>query len=203
MQFPFKSKSISWTGVFVTIIFCSMTGIYAKAGPSNGREHLVSKGLIGSRLNMLEAFVDTGVIKDRALKNAIKKSRWSPQEVRSAISRIYKVDKKSLAIILKSSSGVTFSINKDLKKDLFKAILDDSLDGTISTIGILSYLKTFPRDLGECISPGNKEFTCDQGKCNSDLNCKTILSWYIFLPACLQAAQFHDGIRSKAYRRHC
>ncbi len=192
-----------------------MMSMYVEAAPRQKRERLIRGAPLKTKINILEDFVETGVIKNRPLKEAIQISGWTLEEVRAAIQRIYKVDKDSIERILRPSFGFTpYMISKgnyelespaarDFKKDLIKAISDDSLDGKISSIGIISRLKKIPKDFNKCINSEDEKSFCDGGICLSEEKCKTILSWYIFLPACLQSTQFQDGNRSKAYRLNC
>ena len=207
MKFFFKLKSISFVGIFCTAIIFSMIGVYARNVPKTKRQNLFQKDSSGLSINVIQEFIETGDIKDYVLKNAIKRSGWSEQEVQEGIKRIYKVDKISLERLIKSSFGVNllakYHGDIGLNKDLVNAILDDSIDGTISSIGILAGLKALPRDISECINSENQILKCDRINCSSDDNCKTVLTWYIFLPACLQASQFSEKSRSNAYQRYC
>ena len=41
---------------------------------------------------------------------------------------------------------------------------------------------------------------CAKGKCQGDQQCTSLMSWYVFLPACIQANQIKDPVASRPVR---
>jgi len=48
-----------------------------------------------------------------------------------------------------------------------------------------------------CNTFDGKQNICAQGKCKGDAQCTSLLSWYVFLPACIQANQIADKLAAK------
>ena len=66
-------------------------------------------------------------------------------------------------------------------------ITTDSIDGHISSAGIIAEL---PVDFRLADTCGNYEIIQNvfaPDKCEGDAQCNSLLSWYVFLPACVTA----------------
>ncbi len=165
-------------------------------------------------LNVFQEFVQTGKSRNKLFQWAIHKTGWSKDEIKLAITKIYKFDSDSLKRFLYSEEGIFFM--KKLSKPYFhqsfeehvfldeirSAILKDSSDGLVSTIGITSNLSDEFLLIKECdksISPG----PCRPSNCKDSNECLTTLSWYLFLPACLQARYLGLQASSESYQRYC
>jgi hypothetical protein len=89
-----------------------------------------------------------------------------------------------------TSCGPYDRMNTTAVPALCSAILSDAVDGSISSAGILRALPTAFRlaDNGNGHTGG--QTICAPGHCRSGTaQCTSLLSWYTFLPACIQARQ--------------
>lgn len=160
----------------------------------------------------IRRFVETGVVSDRSLASAIDRSGWSPEELRLGLAKPYSVDLVALARFLYSSDGLAFlrtqtrgygpsstqststqstgsqstSANSTYAvQALRSAIIAAAAGGQISALAIMAHLPTdFSTGQG-CGRLG----VCAPSKCVGEAQCTSLLSWYVFLPACLQANQ--------------
>ena len=160
----------------------------------------------------IRRFVDTGLVSDRSLASAIDRSGWSPEELRLGLAKPYSVDLVALARFLYSSDGLAFlrtqtrgygpsstqststqftgsqstSANSTYAvQALRSAIIAAAAGGQISALAIMAHLPTdFSTGQG-CGRLG----VCAPSKCVGEAQCTSLLSWYVFLPACLQANQ--------------
>ena len=143
-------------------------------------------------------FFDDGEITDRALQSGINGSGWTADEIRDGMTKTYDVDLIGVSRFLYSEEGEKWLDEQTrsyfpywMKKKtavvaLRSAIIADSVDGQLSSKGIMSNL---PVDFA----------LADNGKSDGAQNvCKpgleppqdtSLLSWYVFLPACVQANQ--------------
>ena len=144
-------------------------------------------------------FVQTGVIRDRGLDQLIRLSGWTSEELRAAFVKSYPVRIESVAYFLGSESGVLWLRNQTRSyvpfsglrnhavQALRAAVLADAKDGSISAVGIMARL---PVDFR--LASGFKDFdgvqnACAVARCEDFRQCTSLLSWLVFLPACLQA----------------
>ncbi len=144
-------------------------------------------------------FLATGRIEDRGLEGLIRRSGWTPQELREGLTRRYPVDVVGLSRFLNSEAGELFLLNQTRSympyatqhtfrlQALRAAILADAAaDGALSAEGILAALPTDFR-LDRSARVDGVQNTCAELRCMGADQCTSLLSWYLFLPACLQA----------------
>lgn len=155
-------------------------------------------GVASTSLQEVTGFVSSGRTRNRSLAALIRQSGWTPLELRSQLSKTYQVDTAGLARFLNSEGGVLFLHNQTRSyvpfaalsayrvQALRAAILADSEDGEISALGIMQQLPTDFRlaRLGRFDGVQN---VCAELRCEGRDQCSSLLSWYVFLPACLQA----------------
>jgi hypothetical protein len=145
----------------------------------------------------IRRFVDTGVVSDRSLASAIDRAGWSPEELRLGLAKPYSVDLVALARFLYSSDGLAFLRTQTrgygpsstpstyAVEALRSAIIAAAAGGQISAMAIMAHL---PIDFSTGQGCGRLS-VCAPSKCVGEAQCTSLLSWYVFLPACLQANQ--------------
>ena len=115
------------------------------------------------------------------------------------MTKTYEVDVVGVSRFLYSTDGVKFL--KDQTRSYFpywkmkstavvalrSAIILDSADGKLSSAGIMSYLPVDFRLADTCNTYDGVQNVCAPDKCEGDAQCTSLLSWYVFLPACVQA----------------
>jgi hypothetical protein len=146
-------------------------------------------------------FFETGEITDRGLEGGLRRSGWTAKEVREGMLKTYSVNFLGVSRFLYSSAGEEFlqdqttsyfpywGMRSKAVEALRSAIMADALDGQISSATILAELPTDMRlaDLGTYTGAQN---VCAQGRCNpANGQCSSLLSWYVFLPQCIQQNQ--------------
>ena len=145
----------------------------------------------------LQQFVADGTLTDRRLMQLVANSGWPDAQLRAALAKPYAVELVPLADFLYSPAGVAFlqqqtqafrpllARGRDLRVEgLRAAILRTAQSGTISAMTILKELPTtFVVEQG-----GPPTQRCSTLLCTNPLQCTSTLSWWVFLPACLQAA---------------
>jgi len=149
-----------------------------------------------------DTFLRTGEVTDRGLAAGLAGSGWPVDQLRAALAKSYTVDFLAVSRFLNSEAGERFlrrattsygpydRMNTTAVPALRSAILSDAVDGSISSAGILRALPTAFRlaDNGNG-HPGGQPI-CAPGHCRSGTaQCTSLLSWYAFLPACIQARQ--------------
>ena len=161
-----------------------------------------------------EKFLESGEITDRGLKSAISQSGLSADEIRVGMTKSYKVDISSVTRFLYTKEGIKFLENKSSSYSpyweanktavvaLRSAIIADSLDGTISSKGILEKLPVDFRFSKTCRNNDESKVFCNNSDCGGAANCNSPLSLYVFIPACVQAGQ-NATPRTDAFRRYC
>ena len=144
-------------------------------------------------------FFKTGEITDRALQAGINNSGWTAEEIQEGMTKTYSVDVVGVARFLYSDDGVKFL--KDQTASYFpywkmtdtavpalrSAIIADSADGKLSSAGIMAALPVDFRLADTCGTYTGAQNVCAPDKCEGDAQCTSLLSWYVFLPACVQA----------------
>ena len=143
---------------------------------------------------------------DRGLADGISRSGWTAKELQSGLAKSYAVDLVGVSRFLYSNAGVKFLKNQSRSyfpywtmsafavEGLRSAIIADAADGSISAAGIMAKLPTDYRLADTCNTYDGKQNVCAQGKCTTEAQCTSLLSWYVFLPACIQANQQADPV---------
>ena len=143
-------------------------------------------------------FFKNGEITDRALEAGINNSGWTADEIQEGMTKTYEVDLVGVSRFLYSKDGVKFL--KDQTRSYFpywqkkktavvalrSAIILDSADGKISSAGIMKQLPVAFR-LNDNGSSDGSQNVCKDGLDGAQAT--SLLSWYVFLPACVQANQ--------------
>jgi integral membrane sensor domain MASE1 len=149
-------------------------------------------------------FVETGVVSDRGLGQLIARSGWTKDELRAAFSKGYAVDLGAVSNFLSSEAGVLWLRNQTRSYTPFaslrsyaptalrSAILADAADGTISAATIMAALPTDFRLTKGYRDLDGVQNVCAVTRCEDPRQCSSLLSWFYFLPACIQA----DAARS-------
>jgi hypothetical protein len=155
-------------------------------------------------------FINDGEITDRGLDGGISRSGWTADELRAGLSKTYSVDLVGVSRFLYSDAGVKFLKNQTRSyfpywtmstyavEGLRSAIIADAADGQISSAGIMAALPTDFRLADTCNTYDGKQNVCAEGKCQGEAQCTSLLSWYVFLPACIQANQQADPLAAAA-----
>jgi hypothetical protein len=117
------------------------------------------------------------------------------------------VDLVGVSRFLYSDAGVKFlknatssyfpywSMNTYAVQALRSAIIKDAADGSISSAGIMRALPTDFRLADFCNTYTGAQNICAEGRCQAGTaQCTSLLSWYVFLPACIQANQLVDPV---------
>ncbi len=155
----------------------------------------------------VDTFVETGDVTDRGLAGGLNLSGWSREEVRAGLSKSYTVDLTGVSRFLYSDAGVKFlknatasyfpyaSMNTYAVQALRSAILKDAGDGSLSAIGIMRALPVDFRLADFCNTYTGAQNICAEGRCQAGTaQCTSLFSWYVFLPACIQANQVPDPL---------
>jgi len=154
-----------------------------------------------------DTFLDSGAITDRGLEGGLARSGWTSDEVRAGMNKTYSVSLVGVARFLYSDAGVKFlknasssyfpyySMNTYAVQALRSAIISDAKDGSISSAGIMKALPTDFRLADFCNTYTGSQNICAEGRCQAGTaQCTSLLSWYVFLPACIQANQMADPV---------
>jgi hypothetical protein len=153
----------------------------------------------------LDTFLATGEVTDRGLAAGLASSGWPVDEMRAALLKTYTVELVAVSRFLYSPAGERFlreatssyvpyrSLDTYAVPALRSAILSDAADGSISSVGIMRALPTSFRLADSGPGRSGAQILCAQGRCQpGTAQCTSLLSWYAFLPACLQARQLAD-----------
>lgn len=153
-----------------------------------------------------DTFLNSGEVTDRGLQGGLSRSGWTSEEVREGMTKTYNVDMVGVSRFLYSDEGVKFlknqtssyfpywSMNTYAVQALRSAIIADARDGQISSAGIMANLPTDMRLADFCNTYTGAQNVCAEGRCQGDAQCTSLLSWYVFLPACVQANQMADPV---------
>ena len=149
-----------------------------------------------------DTFLDSGEVTDRGLAGGLARSGWTSDEIRSGMTKTYNVDLVGVSRFLYSDAGVKFlknatnsyfpywSMNTYAVQALRAAIIADAADGVISAATIMRSLPTDFRLADFCNTYTGAQNICAEGRCQEGTaQCTSLLSWYVFLPACIQANQ--------------
>jgi hypothetical protein len=146
-----------------------------------------------------KTFFETGDVTDRTLDVGINNSGWTAEEIQWGMTKSYSVDIIGVSRFLYSDDGVKFLKNQTasyfpywrMKKTavvaLRSAIIADSIDGQISPASIMAALPVDFRLADTCGSYTGAQNVCAPDKCEGDAQCTSLLSWFVFLPAYVQA----------------
>ena len=158
----------------------------------------------------VDTFLKTGEVTDRGLHGGLSRSGWSRDEVRTGLTKTYDVDLVGVTRFLYSDSGVKFlknasasyfpyySMDKYAVQALRAAIISDAKDGSISSAGIMKALPTDFRLADFCNTYTGAQNICAEGRCQpGTAQCTSLFSWYVFLPACIQANQMADPVAER------
>ena len=158
----------------------------------------------------VDTFLKTGEVTDRGLHGGLSRSGWSTDEVRTGLTKKYDVDLVGVSRFLYSDSGVKFlknatasyfpyySMDKYAVQALRAAIISDAVDGSISSAGIMKALPTDFRLADFCNTFTGAQNICAEGRCQpGTAQCTSLFSWYVFLPACIQANQVVDTVAAR------
>ena len=147
----------------------------------------------------LQQFATTGTFSDQRLLRLVASSGWPDDALRAALLKPYAVDLVAVARFLDSPAGQTFLQQqtrayrplssahgkRDLRVPALRAaILAEAKGGSLSALGILRRLPA-PLVL-DLAGPALQR--CSSLPCDNPQQCSSVLSWLVFLPACLQAA---------------
>ena len=146
-----------------------------------------------------DTLINSGEVTDRGLEGGLNRSGWTASEVGAGMSKSYNVDLRAVTRYLYSNAGVDFlktatlnyypyrSMASTLVQALRSATNKDSVDGSISSIGIM---RALPTDFRLAEGP---QAVGSEGRCKPQTaQCTSLLSWYVFLPARIQASQVPD-----------
>ena len=171
----------------------------AEAGTSRSVRWNTGGAVWNTTSSEFKTFFSTGDITDRALSSGISNSGWTAEEIQEGMTKTYAVDIIGVSRFLYSNVGVKFL--KDQTRSYFpywkmkstsvvalrSAIIADSIDGEISSAGIMAELPVDFRLADTCGTYDGIQNICAPDKCEGDAQCTSLLSWYVFLPACVQA----------------
>ena len=146
-----------------------------------------------------KTLLSTGDVTDSALDYGINNSGWTAEEIQEGITKTYAVGIVGVSRFLYSNDGVKFL--KDQTRSYFpnwtmeptsvvalrSAIIADSIDGEISSASIMAELPVDFRLADTCGTFDGIQNVCAPDKCEGDAQCNSLLSWYVFLPACVTA----------------
>ena len=147
--------------------------------------------------NELESFLVDGVVTDRDLQDAIRMSGWTTEELRFGLNKTYAVDLAGVSRFLYSGAGEAFLEDQTRSyvpywrqkttaaMALRAAIIADAKDGLISSIGIMKQLPVSFR-LSDNGPTDGRQNVCAPDKVIGH-QATSLLSWYVFLPACIKA----------------
>ena len=144
---------------------------------------------------------------ERGLSSGLAASGWTAKEVQAGLSKTYNVDLVGVSRYLYSKDGVKFL--QDQTRSYFpywaqkatavqalrSAIILASVDGKLSSAAIM---KNLPVDfrLADNNDFDGKQNISAKGKCQGAAQCSSLLSWYVFLPASIQANQVMDKVNT-------
>ncbi len=176
----------------------STLAVAAEAGTKQPVRWVSGGAVWTTKSKAFKKFFKKGDITDRALQAGINNSGWTADEIREGMTKTYKVDLIGVSRFLYSKDGVKFL--KDQTRSYFpywkkqktavvalrSAIIADSKDGKLSSAGIMKNLPVAFR-LNDNGSSDGAQNVCKSGL--SGAQATSLLSWYVFLPACVQANQ--------------
>ena len=176
----------------------STLAVAAEAGTKRPVRWVSGGAVWTTKSKAFKKFFKNGEITDRALEAGINNSGWTADEIQEGMTKTYEVDLVGVSRFLYSKDGVAFL--KDQTRSYFpywqkkktavvalrSAIILDAADGKISSAGIMKQLPVAFR-LNDNGSSDGAQNVCKDGL--DEPQSTSLLSWYVFLPACVQANQ--------------
>ena len=176
----------------------STLAVAAEAGTKRPVRWVSGGAVWTTKSKAFKKFFKNGEITDRALEAGINNSGWTADEIQQGMTKTYEVDLVGVSRFLYSKDGVAFL--KDQTRSYFpywqkkktavvalrSAIILDAADGKISSAGIMKQLPVAFR-LNDNGSSDGAQNVCKDGLDGAQAT--SLLSWYVFLPACVQANQ--------------
>ena len=171
----------------------------AEAGTNRPVRWIIGGAVWTTTSSEFKTFFETGEATDLALDAGINNSGWTAQEIQWGMTKSYSVDIIGVARFLYSDDGVKFlkdqiasylhywRVKKTALVALRSAIIADSIDGKISSASIMAALPVDFRLADTCGNYTGAQNVCAPGKCEGDAQCTSLLSWFVFLPAYVQA----------------
>ena len=173
--------------------------VHAEAGTSRPVRWNTGGAVWTTTSSEFKTFFETGDVTDRALDAGINNSGWTAEEIQWGMTKSYSVDIIGVSRFLYSDDGVKFlkdqtasyipywRIKKTAVVALRSAIIADSIDGKISPASIMAALPVDFRLADTCGTYTGAQNVCAPDKCEGDAQCTSLLSWFVFLPAYVQA----------------
>ncbi|MFL2489812.1 MAG: protein phosphatase [Parasynechococcus sp.] len=173
--------------------------VHAEAGTSRSVRWNTGGAVWTTTSSEFKTFFETGDVTDRALDAGINNSGWTAEEIQWGMTKSYSVDIIGVSRFLYSDEGVKFlkdqtasyfpywRMKKTAVVALRSAIIADSIDGKISPVSIMAALPVDFRLADPCGSYTGAQNVCAPDKCEGDAQCTSLLSWFVFLPAYVQA----------------
>ena len=189
----------------------STLAVAAEAGTKRPVRWVSGGAVWTTKASAFAKFFNDGEITDRALQAGINNSGWTADEIQEGMTKSYDVDLVGVSRFLYSADGVAFlddqtrsyfpywQKKKTAVVALRSAIILDAADGEISSAGILRQLPVDFRLNDNGTSDGAQN-VCKDGLSGDQAT--SLLSWYVFLPACVQANQIlpAEPVRSAPVR---
>ena len=176
----------------------STLAVAAEAGTKRPVRWVSGGAVWTTKASAFAKFFNDGEITDRALQSGINNSGWTADEIQEGMTKSYDVDLVGVSRFLYSADGVAFlddqtrsyfpywQKKKTAVVALRSAIILDAADGEISSAGIMRQLPVDFRLNDNGTSDGAQN-VCKDGLSGDQAT--SLLSWYVFLPACVQANQ--------------
>ena len=185
------------TVLLLGVSLAVIVGPFSKANTQQPVRWNTGGSVSSTTYSELESFLVDGAVTDRALHNAIRMSGWTTEELRFGLNKSYAVDLAGVSRFLDSGAGEAFLEDQTRSyvpywrqkttaaMALRAAIIADAKDGLISSIGIMKQLPVSFRLSGNGPTDGRQN-VCAPDKV-SGAQATSLLSWYVFLPACIKA----------------
>ena len=159
----------------------------------------------------VKKFVKKGITSttNRGLSQGVSESGWTAEEIQKGLKKKYRVNVVYVTRFLYSKKGYKFlenqtksyfpywAMKKTAVQALRSAIILASEKGKLSSLGIMKKLPVDMRLADTCGTYDGSQNVCAKGKCQGDQQCTSLMSWYVFLPACIQANQIKDPVATR------
>ena len=185
-------------GIFVGAALAALAA-HAEAGTSLPVRWNTGGAVWTTTSSEFKTFCETDDVTDRALDAGVNNSGWTAEEIQWGMTKSYSVDIIGVSRFLYSDEGVKFlkdqtasyfpywRMKKTAVVALRSAIIADSIDGIISPASIMAALPVDFRLADTCGTYTGAQNVCAPNKCEGDAQCTSLLSWFVFLPAYVQA----------------